>query len=412
MLLKAAEYRAEYLPETGIQKPLQWLMEWAGGGKTKSGVSVNEDTAISITTYWLGMLLIRETLGQFPLGIFEKTKKGGLVMRDPLKDHPAYRLVSKRPNQYMSSFTWRSVMQGHVLTYDNAYSVIERDVNAEPVSIFPIHPSRVVPKVTEDKKVVYEIDGTEIISAMNMIHIVGYTEDGLIGKSRVGIHKEALGTVKATENFAGSFYGKGVNVSGFLKTQKFYKDLEAVKTLKRSFVDTVTGQNNTMGVGMLQDGTEWVPNEVDPSKAQMNETRKTNGVTVSQILNIPLTMLKYMDAGTFNNTEQMGIEFAKYTMAPWCVNWEQELEYKLLSEREKREGNVYFKFNMNALLRGDMEAFGKFVESICKTGAYTPNRVLELLDENPFEGGDVHIIPSGYDKLENIGQENEKNTSV
>lgn len=398
MILAASNaVKRELKPLTGYNNP-QWLSAFSfmNGFGSESGQRVNADTAISLSTVFNALRLLSETVAQIPVSVY--TEENG--KRSELKNHRTYPLVADFPNKYMTAFTFNRVMMNHACRYDNAFALIERDGFNRPLSLIPIHPERVIIRVNDAQEVQYEIDGQYLISPINMIHIMDYTEDGIVGKQKISILKETLGNALATDKFVGEFFGKGVNVSGFIKTKKYLKDQAAVDRLKNSFIKAVTG--SSFGVGILEEDNDWIPNDVEPEKAQLNETRKVNAQAVAQIWNIPLPLLKMLDNATYNNVEQLDIQFAKYTITPWLVNWEQEYKRKLLSETEKKAGKVYYKHNMNALMRGDMVSRGKFYESGTKTGAFSPNDIRHFEDMNPYDGGDVHVVPSGYQTVEQL----------
>ena len=82
------------------------------------------------------------------------------------------------------------------------------------------------------------------------------------------------------------------------------------------------------------------------------------------------------------------------TVGPWVDAWEQELNWKLFTDEEKEQG-FYVKFNMNALLRGDMKTRAEFYNKIFSVGGFSPNRILELEDEDPIgPEGDEHFVPA------------------
>lgn len=414
ILAAAQNYRNQQLPETAIKSPSRWFRDWLDGEDTPSGIKVDADNAISLSTVFNALTLLSESTAQLPVAPHRTIEVDGQERNEKYKDHISYPLVSKRPNEWMSSHTFRKAMMNQAVRYDRAYALITRNGRGQPVELFPIPSKYVQTKITSDRRLIYEVTDfygtgqTEVVSAMNMLHIIGYTENGLEGKSRIKIASEGIGNAKAAERFTGHYFGKGVNVSGFIKTPKLLKDEEAVERLKSSFAKKYGGQNGQFGVGVLEDGAEWEKNEVEPEKAQMNETRKVNGQVVAQIWNIPLPLLKYLDNATYNNVEQLDIQFTKYTLMPWLVNWEQELERKLLSEREKQAGNIYFKHNLTAMLRGDMDSRGQFYERMQRTGAMSPNDIREKEDMNPYEGGDIHVINPGAQSVENLNNETDE----
>lgn len=413
-----ANHKAAYLPESTILEPKQWLVDLFKGGKTAAGVKVDAENTVSLATVFSALNYIQDTFASLPAECMIKEKKEDIEnpVRRTYNEHPSSRLISFEPNEWMTSHTFRKLMMNQVLRYDNAFAFIVRDGAARPKEIIPLPKQlyNVEPRVTPEGKLMYRITGRLVpleetwVGSYDMIHIIGYTENGLSGKCRIDLLRETLGVVMATENWAGEFFGKGVNVSGFIKTQGKLKDDNAVDRLKKSFAKAHAGPNNKFSVGVLEEGADWQQNEVDPDKAQLNPSRKINAVTVSQIWKIPLVFLNHLERATFNNMEQLGIWFAVYTLTPWLTNFEQEYRRKLLTETEKDQGKIYYKHDLKSLLRGDMSAFSQFVERLSKAGAYSPNMILEKLDENGFPGGDVHPFNPGARTIEEL--DNEENT--
>lgn len=407
-----SQYRNEQLPVTDAIRPASWLLNFATGGKTPSGVHVDPEVAISLSTVFNVLNLISESVAQLtvkPLKSETRFDSNGLPYRIRLSQfqHPAYRLIVSTPNDMMSAYTFKKVVMNQALKHDRAYAIIRRNSQGVPIELFPI-PAPWVQTELLNGELIYTItdyynDGkVYTLGEYDVIHLIGYTENGLEGRSRIDILRNQIGNAISAENFAGEFYGKGVNVSGFIKTKKLLKDQDAVDRLKRSFVKAVAGSNNQFGVGLLEDDSDWIANETDPSKAQLGENRKINALTVSQMFNVPVDFLLAIEKGSATKVEQLDIRFRKYTLNPWLVNFEQELQRKLLTEREKAEGQIYFHFDRQGMMTVDLEGYGRFAEAMTKTGAYSPNRILQGLDENGFDGGNVHVIPSGYQTLENL----------
>jgi len=408
----AANTRATQLPSTNILNPLQWFTNWAGGGQTSSGISVNEDNMVSLSAVFNAITLLSETVAQQPLSPYLEYEQEGLTKRRKYKEHPTYRLVAYEAFPgFMTAFTWRKLMMNHVCRWQNAYSFIERNGNYKPVSIIPIHPTRVVSKI-RGGSLYYEIADIDMtIPAQNMIHLVGFNDDGINGKSLASLAKEGIGHALAVEKFGSDYFGKGINVSGFIESPDYLgKDQDKVERLKASFVQKYGGQNGQFGVGVLEGGAQWKPNETNPEQAQLKDTRKFNVEEVARWLNVPVPLLKQIDKLTYNNAEQVDIQFTKYTISPWNVNIEQELWRKLLSETEKSRGDIYFKHNMNGLLRGDTQSRAKLYDTLSKAGAASPNFILEKEDENPYVGGDVHVVNPGAITIEQLQNQNNGNT--
>lgn len=400
-LYSAAQNRAkaENLPNNPTI--FQTFMDWVGG-ETAAGVSVDPDKALSLSTFFMGKTLISEALGQLPFAPHIKSVVNGRKNTKKHKQHPSYRLVARRPHPLISSFNFIKTMQGWACMHDVAYAAIERDGNAQPVSMFPLHPDRVSPKIKSDGRYVYVVDGKEELEFMSVFKILGNTDNGLSPKSRIAIGKEGIGKAIAAQKFGAEFFSKGINVNGFIQHPGRLKDEEAIERLKKSFAQA-NAKNH--GTGLLEEGAEWKPNERNPEDAQLTETEKVDARTAANYLNMPVTMLNQLERGTYNNIEQLTIQFVNHTLIPWARNWEEECWFKLLSEREKKRDDIQFKFNFSGLLRGDMEARAQFYDVLAKVGAYSPNHILEKEDENGYDGGDLHIVSPGAQTVENLNQE-------
>lgn len=91
-------------------------------------------------------------------------------------------------------------------------------------------------------------------------------------------------------------------------------------------------------------------------------------------------------------------QFVKSLM-PIIRQLEQELNFKLLSEKEISEG-YYFKLNTkNAMRMVDSER-ADFYKKMLEMGVYSVNDVLDLEDRDRIEGGDSHRVSLNYCDIE------------
>ena len=87
---------------------------WASigvGTKSEAGVQVDYDKALSYAPLWRGVNLISRDLGKLPLLVYGRTGDG----KERATEHPAYRLLRRKPNTEMVSFTFRQTLQAHAL---------------------------------------------------------------------------------------------------------------------------------------------------------------------------------------------------------------------------------------------------------------------------------------------------------
>jgi len=116
---------------------------------------------------------------------------------------------------------------------------------------------------------------------------------------------------------------------------------------------------------------------------------------------VPLVMLQSHEKSTAwgSGIEQLMLGFVRQTIAPWIEATEQEYNWKLFTEAERERG-LFVKFNMNAMLRGDMQARAAFYKSMFELGM-TINQILALEDMNGIGAeGDVNFVSNNVQTLE------------
>jgi phage portal protein BeeE len=145
------------------------------------------------------------------------------------------------------------------------------------------------------------------------------------------------------------------------------------------------GLDNAHRVKVLEEGMKFVQTTIPPEDAQFLGTRLYQIAEIARMYDVPLILLQSHDGNTSWGTgiEQLMIGFVRQTLAPWAHAWEQELNWKLFTAKERARG-LYAKFNMNAWLRGDMAARAAFYKSLFETGGITPNGICAYEDEPGF----------------------------
>ena len=80
------------------------------------------------------------------------------------------------------------------------------------------------------------------IDPVNVLHIMGYSEDGIVGLSPITLAKNAFGLALAAEKFGAQFFGQGARSTGVLLTHPGTLEDEAYENLKKSVREWATGE--------------------------------------------------------------------------------------------------------------------------------------------------------------------------
>ena len=381
-------------PNMSITDPAWW--SWATGGiETVAGVKINEQSALGVSAFFAGVRFISETIGSLPCKLYRRSDRGRETVSDPRAQ-----ILGSVANKQMTAGVLREAMQGHLLTWGNAYAEIVKNSAGGIEELWPLPPSVTERKVI-DGKVVFDVnvDGNVVrLPADKVLHIPGFGYDGRTGYSIVQLARESLGLSKAGEIAASKLFGSGLQASGILTTPATPTE-KTRAALKKSIETQVGGLSNRQRLLILEGGLKFEQMGIPPGDAQFLESRQFSVVEVARWLNLPPHILKDLTHATFTNIEAQGLELVTYTLRPWFVRWEQHLNKALLTEDD-----LYFKIEDKALLRGDTAMRGQFYRERFQLGSISPNEVRALEDDNPVPGGDQLFVNAAMIPLDQANQ--------
>ena len=351
-----------------------------------------------------------------PLHLYKYTDDDG---KEKAVDHPLYQLLHDEPNPEMSSFVFRETLMTHLLLWGNAYAQIIRNGKGEVIALYPLMPNRM--RVDRDDKgqlyYTYNRVYDEALKTKTMtvtlrpyevLHIPGLGFDGLVGYSPIAMAKNAIGLAIATEEYGAKFFANGAAPSGVLEHPSTLKNPEK---LREAWQSQFGDSQNSNRIAVLEEGLKYTPISISPEQAQFLETRKFQINEIARIFRVPPHMVGDLEKSSFSNIEQQSLEFVKYTLDPWVVRWEQNLQRILLTTDEKKD--YFFKFNVDGLLRGDYASRMSGYATARQNGWMSANdiRELENLDRIPEElGGDLYLINGNMLPLARAGAFADKNT--
>ena len=369
-------------------------------GLSNTGVAVNQDTSLTYSAVFACVRVLSESVASLPIDIIKDVNGDKTVD----KDHPVYKLLAQKPNNYMTSFTWRQILMTNLVLNGNSYFNIIRDTSARPVSLEYI-PSENVDVKLQGGEIFYEIkeggDGfgptveSKIIKHDDMLHFQGLSYDGIKGRSVIETHRDSFGLSIAANKYGGAYYGNASSPSGILSHPgKLSK--EAADRLKFSWNSSYgNGPMNAHKTAILEEGMSFKPVSMNPEDADFLNTRKFQVTEIARIFRVPPHMIGDLDRATFTNIEQQGIDFLTHTLRPYLINLEEELERKLFRENEQDTYKIMF--NANGMLRGDSEARAKFYKDMSSIGVLSINDIRRMENMNDIgSDGDKHYYALNY----------------
>lgn len=387
-----AAVRSRLLGGTGVAVPDQWLVEALGGAhESESGVRVTEDVFLSNAAMWSAIRQISEAIGMLPFLLYERHDAPGLTGRrkERAEGHPLYRVLHDYPNEYQTSIEFRSMMQANILVRGNAFAEIERDLDGNVKNLWWIHPRYVEVKAVDGVLTyVVNVNGARVpVLPRNMLHLRGFTVNGLLGINIVKQFRNQIGLSRALESFLEAFFSRGTAPGGVL-THPEALTPDARKRLEREFQKAYgNGLTNAQRILILDEGVQWAQRGTSPEDSEALDSRRFAVSEVSRITGMPLHMLGDLTNAHFSNIVEQSVEFVTYCLGPWCTRWEQRSDLVLLSPEDRASGRFFTKFNTDALLRGDPT---KRWDSLCRqvnNGIMTQDEARDINDMNPLPEG-------------------------
>ena len=113
---------------------------------------------------------------------------------------------------------------------------------------------------------------------------------------------------------------------------------------------------------------------------------------VAAVYNMPPRMLGDVTASGYSTSEQDIAEFLKLTMTPIVRQWEEVFNRRLLTYKEVQDGYT-FRFDMDALKRGDTAAMADRHSKAIRSAKMTPNEARREDGLPDLPNGDRLLVP-------------------
>lgn len=356
---------------------------------TYTGRRVSPAMAMKLTAVFGCVRVLSESVGMLPCFLYQSTDSG----RVKAPKEKLYSLLYTAPNDYMTPQEFWEYLIASLCLRGNFYAYKVKALG-EIVELLPLLPDNVQPKLDENWNPVYQVtfpDGSrDVLSQDEIWHVRTFTMDSLVGLSPISYARQTIGLGLATEEHGARLFSNGAVSSGVLQTDQALTN-EAYTRLKETFQEQHQGLSNAHKPMILEMGLKWNQISMSAEDAQFLETRKFQLEEICRIFRVPLHMLQNTDRATFSNIENLGMGFVNYSLVPYLTRIEQRINTGLVS-KEKR-GQFYAKFNVGALLRGDMKSRYESYATGINWGILSPNECRDLEERNPREGGDVYLTP-------------------
>lgn len=345
----------------------------------------NHDVLANNETIFAAVSRLSNSLATLPLKLYKGFS--------PITNNRMADLMNTSPNPNMTSFDFIRTMEVFRDIEGNAYALKRYNYRFQVESLDILDPTRVEPVLEEkSKELYYEIQGDDgqryYVHNMDMIHVKHIHTSGYKGIKPIHVLRDSIDYDAQVKEFSLAQMENGIKASFVLKIAT-----NMSKEKKKSMLDSFKEFYSTNGSGVIivDNGSDLKEISRDFIDTKVFEVERITRSRVATVYNIPPHMLGDFSNANFSSMEQQSLEFVQNTLVPIVRMYEQEFNKKLLSTAERSQGFV-FKFNVNALLRGDIQTRGEFYSKGVRSGWFTPNEVRAYEELPPITGGDTLLI--------------------
>jgi len=370
-----------------------------------SGVDVNQLTALTATTVLAAVTMLCEDFAKLTPTIYRKNDDGSRV---PATDHELYPLLYQ-PNDYQDYFQFAEMMQFSLVLRGNAYAVKIRNRRGVVIKLIPINADWVALWESPDGQIFYRVtpNGLKLraelagqpflIPADDMLHVRGFSMNGLLGASRIVLAKEAIALSIGYERQAAQYMSQGANTSGILTTDNRL-DPAAADRMAADWKAIKGGLQNAGKILVLEQGLKYQPTQLSAADAEFINARNLQIQEVTRIFRIPAHMLGDLARSTNNNISQMAQEYINLTMSSYTQRWRWVLDVSF----GLRKLGLFIDYDLTQLARADQTArYNNYARGIAG-GFLKPNEARIDDGRDPDPNGNKLLQPSN---LANAGSQ-------
>lgn len=383
-------------------------------GYPASGTEVPESYARKLSAVDACMEILSNSMGKLPNFVMDNTTRKHVK-------HDILQLLNVRPNEAMTPFIRKKVLENSRNEGGNGYDWIIRDPRSlRPVELIPVPWRLVSPWRDTAGHIWYTVTHPwtgepMVLPNEDICHYKATTQDGLIGISPLRRASEIIAAARAAQQYDRAFYENGGQPSGVLETDvdlagwvtapdgkvMRYMDgspMSKKDRLRDEWEKVHAGPSKSHRLAILDLGLKYTPIAASNSDAQFVQNKEVTVRDIARYFGVPLYKLQE-GKQAYSSNEQNSIEYVVGTLHPAVSQYEEEQTWKLLTPSEINRG-LEIRINMMAEMRGDTASRGNWYSKMSELGVYSPNDICALEDIPDVPGGDRRRASLNYVPLD------------
>lgn len=354
-------------------------------------------SALKLSAYFACIRLLSETMGSMTFQLYDNAN-------NIVKEHDLYGLL-RGPNQYQTGDAFVSAMAGNRAVFGNSMARIQRASTGTVYGLDFYTTDLWGVEADRQGRPKFQLDNTPL-SNDDVLHWAGFGLSGYWGLPSLVAGGEALSMQIESNRSAANTFRNGLRAGGFFK----------LPVDKRAFSDEQLGKFNEelKKFSQPQNTSKWLPllpgiepvanvaYRIDPVTAELLQSRYFGIEEICRFLGVPPPLIGHTDKASSwaSSIENLNQFLVTYTLLPQAIRLENQIAMKLLGRKDRNR--LRPKFNLEALLRGDINTRYSVYKIAREIGSMSANDVRDKENQTRIEGGDNYEPLKGA-KASNTG---------
>ena len=371
------------------ENPFDWT-SWIKGE--------DSDFSSNDSTYTKCINLYADNIAKLPILIKKNTEKGDI----DANNFYLYERLRLRPNPSMNAFECIKALVAMNKHYGSAGLYIDYDQKGLVKGLYPVKINQFIVdnagliKSTKENKVLVnftcgDVEGNCL--EKDIIILRDNSIDGIRFKNTKSYIRDSIDTNIKAQKYQAQLFSNGLTNKIVVQLTSDIKEEKELRKIQAKF-DKMYSSNGR--IFTMPAGYNVSDLNLSLADSQFAELKIIGKKDITSAIGVPYSLI---DKGSL--TEEETIAFLSNAIIPIITALEQEMDWKLLTEDERKAG-YKIRFNVNAMLRTTPLTQSIIIDRYLRNGAYSLNDAKKILGVPLVDGGDAVTLPSGQITLENL----------
>ena len=351
------------------------------------------------STYFKCINIFAENVAKLPIVTKISTEKGDI----DANNFYLYELLRLRPNPSMNAFECTKALVAMAKHHGCAGLYIDRNkIKGTVKGLYPVKINQFIVddagliNSTKENKVLVDFTCGEVSGTCFEKDIIILRDNSINGinfKKTKSYIRDSIDTNIKAQRYQSQLFSNGLTNKIVVQLTSDIKEQKEMKKIQDKF-NRIYSSNGR--VFTIPAGYNVSAMNLSLADSQFAELKIIGKKDITSAIGVPYSLI---EKGSL--TEEETIAFLSNGIIPPITALEQEMDWKLLTDKDRKKG-YKIRFNVNAMLRTSPEKQSIILDRYVKDGIYTINDCKRILGVPLVEGGDIVTLPSGQITLENL----------